>query len=192
MNLYTHKDEIASWWLSFRKGNKEAFATIYKQFYPKLYAYGLKFTRDDEQIRDIIQDLFAKLYEKPDLVTNADTLQAFLFASFRNACINHAQYALRHVDIQTVPDFDLPFEVTGDLLEDQEEEEQVHRRVESILNSLTPRQREIIYLRFLHELDYDEISRIMHLSNQAARNLIHRAITYIRKKYSPLLMFFSF
>jgi RNA polymerase sigma factor (sigma-70 family) len=185
MNQHPHKNEITGCWQSFREGSTDAFASIYKQFYPKLYAYGMKFTADHEQIRDIIQDLFVKLYVKPSLVSNADTLPAFLFASLRNACINQAQYVLRHVDILTVSDFVLPFDVAGDALEDREEEEQLRLQIETILNSLTPRQREIIYLRFLHQLDYKEISRIMRLSGQAARNLIHRAVAHIREKYNP-------
>jgi RNA polymerase sigma factor (sigma-70 family) len=182
-NRSSQENETAALWLSFREGNRDAFAAIYRHFYPKLYAYGQKFIADGEQIRDIIHDLFAKLYEKPDIVNNADTLPAFLFASFRNACINYVQYAFRRVDILTVSDFELPFDIADSALEDREEEERVRRQVETILNSLTPRRREILYLRFLHQLDYDEISRIMHLSGQAARNLIHRAVVHVRENH---------
>jgi RNA polymerase sigma factor (sigma-70 family) len=183
MNQHLNEPAITDWWLSFRNGNTEAFTDIYEWFYPKLYAYGRKFIMDNEQIRDIIQDLFIKLYTKPNLVVNADTFSTYLFTSFRNACINQAQHSLLHVNIKTVSDFELPFEVAEDIIETQEEEQQIYRQVEIILNNLTPRQREVIYLRFIQELNYEEISRIMNLSGQAARNLIHRAIESVRKKY---------
>jgi RNA polymerase sigma factor (sigma-70 family) len=182
MNRHFNEQAIIDMWLSFRNGNIDAFATLYKWFYPKLYAYGRKFTTDNEQIRDVIQDLFLKLYTKPSLVVNADNLSAFLFASFRNECINQVQHSLLHVNINTVSDFELPFDLADNILETQEEEQRVYQQMETILNNLTPRQREIIYLRFMQELNYEEISRIMNLSDQAARNLIHRAIESVRKK----------
>ena len=54
--------------------------------------------------------------------------------------------------------------------------------IKRILDGLTPRQREIIYLRFLHQMDYKEIAVIMNLSEQAARNLTHRAMDKLRKE----------
>ncbi|MDR2469154.1 MAG: sigma-70 family RNA polymerase sigma factor [Tannerella sp.] len=176
---------LAALWDLFANGDIEAFATLYKWFYPKLYTYGLKFVLDVEQVRDVIQELFTKLYAKPGLVTNADTLQAFLFASFRNACLNLAGQAYRRVDIQQFFDFDFLFEVDADSFEVREAEEENRRQIERILSGLTPRQRKIIYLRFMDQLEYDEIARIMNLSVQAARNLIHRAIKQARKTYKP-------
>jgi RNA polymerase sigma factor (sigma-70 family) len=191
MNRHFNEPAIADWWLSFRNGNTEAFAALYKWFYPRMYAYGLKLISDNEQVQDIIQDLFMKLYTKPSLVGDAETLSSFLFAWFRNACINYANNHLRRVDIETVSDFELSFDLADNMMETQEEE-QVHRRVKTIINSLTPRQREIIYLRFMQQLDYKEISRIMHHSSQAATyNLIHRALEQIRKKIWPIKPGFS-
>ena len=47
---------------------------------------------------------------------------------------------------------------------------------------MTPRQKEIIYLRFLHQKEYEEIAQIMDMSEQAARNLTYRAMEKIRKE----------
>jgi RNA polymerase sigma factor (sigma-70 family) len=181
------KDEIVLW-NSFIKGDKDAFSVFYKVFYPKLFAYGLRLRVSEEYVRDIIQELFLKLYTKPEIIKEPETLKAYLFMSFRNACINHEIYLRKHIDISNINTFDLQFGIEDTSIEEKEEEEYTRQKVKEILDSLTPRQREIIYLRFLHQMEYEEISRIMNLSGQAARNLIYRAIDSIRKNSKYFLV----
>lgn len=147
-----------------------------------LYAYGLRLIKDDEHVRDIIHDLFIKLYTKPGIVKDSGTIKAYLLMSLRNACVNHGIYSSKHVDISGMDSFHIQFRMEDDSLEDKEEREVAERKVKDILDGLTPRQREIIYLRFLHQMEYEDISRVMNLSGQAARNLISRTIGYIRKR----------
>lgn len=64
----------------------------------------------------------------------------------------------------------------------QEEVKALKEKIHRIINSLTPRQKEIIYLRFLHQKEYEEIAQIMDMSEQAARNLTYRAMEKIRKE----------
>jgi RNA polymerase sigma factor (sigma-70 family) len=177
------RKELSKLWLSFAaEKDKNAFSELYRSLYPELYAYGRKFDIDDDALKDNIQDLFLKIYAKPEIITEHETFREYMFASVRNACINHALYEKRHVDISGLGKFDLPADVAGDTLENREEEEIIRQKIEKILKSLTPRQREIIYLRFFKEMKYEEIAEIMHLSGQATRDLVHRAIQNIRKK----------
>ncbi|GAB6008410.1 RNA polymerase [Bacteroidia bacterium] len=176
------KNEYSALWISFTKGNNNAFAKIYKSSYRMLYSYGLSFKITDEHVRDIIQDLFLKLYSRPELVKDSTTLRPLLFSAMRNSCINSVKINQRHTKLDVSGDFDLKFSVDDNMIEDNEEQERVKALVEKILASLTVRQREIIYLRFLHQMEYEEISKIMNMTEQAARNLIYRAMEKIRKE----------
>jgi RNA polymerase sigma factor (sigma-70 family) len=177
------KKDLSQLWLSFSTDkDKNVFSDIYRHLYPELYAYGRKFNIDDDALKDIIQDLFLKIYTKPEIITAYNTFGQFMFMSVRNACINHALYEQKHIDISGFCDFELPADDGGDSLENREEEEIIRRKVNAIMKSLTPRQREIIYLRFFKEMKYEEIAEVMHLSGQATRDLVHRAIKNIREK----------
>jgi len=178
------KDKCSDLWISFINGNENAFSEIYKSSYRMLYSYGLSFKISDEYVRDIIQDLFLKLYSRPELVKDAATLRPFLFTAMRNSCINSVKTNQRQTKLDNVEDFDLNFSVNENIIEDKEEQERVANLIKSILASLTIRQREIIYLRFLHQMEYEEISGIMNMTEQAARNLIYRAMEKIRKEHS--------
>ena len=136
----------------------------------------------DAEVRDVIQDIFLKIYTRPELVKDRFTIRAFLFASIKNAYINLGNYGYRLVAIQNISDFEFTFSVENNALEEKEERENMSALIKRILDGLTPRQREIIYLRFLHQMDYKEIAVIMNLSEQAARNLTHRAMDKLRKE----------
>ncbi len=62
----------------------------------------------------------------------------------------------------------------------QEDSEEIRLKVENVLSRLTNRQREVIYLRYVQEYSYQEISDIMQISVAASRNLVSKSISKIR------------
>lgn len=47
---------------SLQKGDEEAFAYVFKTFYPPLFNYAGRILRDEEQANDVVQDTFCRLY----------------------------------------------------------------------------------------------------------------------------------
>lgn len=168
-------------WTAFTDGDKDAFSIFYKQNYTKLYTYGISLGLNDEGVRDIIQELFVKLYTRPELIKEVGTIQPFLFASVRNAFINHEKLSSKYLSLHQIGNFELNYSIENHQIEDEEELRILQQKVDKVISSLTSRQKEIIYLRFLHQMDYSEIAQIMQLSEQAARNLTHRAMEKMRK-----------
>ena len=179
-----------SLWNSFINGNEEAFSLFYKQNYTKLYSYGICLNLDDETIRDIIQEIFVKLYTNPRIIKDASSIRSFLYVSIRNAAVNHIEYKKKYINYQQIDNFEFPYHIENTGLEDEEESNMVKEKIDTILKSLTPRQKEIIYLRFLQQMEYDEIAGIMNMTEQAARNLVHRAIEKARKDNANLMLLF--
>jgi len=186
------KERYIDLWTSFINGDNDAFSEIYKNSYKALYSYGLSFKITDEQVRDIIQDLFVKLYTRPALVRDSSTLRPFLFTAMRNACINMIKAEKKHSGLEKIEEFEVNYSIVENSIEDREEEDRIKNLVKNILDQLTTRQREIIHLRFLHQMEYEEISKVMDMSEQAARNLTYRAMDKIRKENSDLntILFF--
>ena len=88
MSTFESYNELDLWKL-FLEGDKEAFSVFYRHNYRKLYSYGISLGMDSELIDDIIQELFVKLYTRPQLIKDFSTIQAFLYAAIRNAFVNH-------------------------------------------------------------------------------------------------------
>jgi len=174
-------------WIAFRNGHIEAYSCLYKKYYQKLYNYGINLGLDSLQASDAIQDIFLKLFERPDLITNVSTLSSFLFRSIRNYFINCITKENRYVDInENVISFSFDYSIEESLVA-EEEKHAITKLVAEVLSGLTSRQKEIIYFRYMYEMDYEEIAQIMNISQQSARNLLYKAFEKIRKKYPQYL-----
>lgn len=183
-------NQVIELWQAFVDGEKDAFSKLYKICYRKVYTYGINIGMTAELTEDTIQELFMKLYTHPERITTPKTLLPFIFTSIRNSYLNHEKTSKRLLRIDKTASFHFDYLVEDDTLEKTEEQEQIKKQIARILDSLTPRQREIIYLKFLAQMSYEEIASVMQLSEQAARNLIYRAIDKIRKDNQPPFLLF--
>ena len=59
-----------------------------------------------------------------------------------------------------------------------------------MLDSLTERQREIVYLRYVQEYDYPQIAELLNISIHGCRKLLSKAMQTLREKYGTLILLF--
>ena len=64
----------------------------------------------------------------------------------------------------------------------EEETQKLKKIVEDLLKELTPRQREAIYLRYMQEMDYEDIAVLLNMNVNSARRLVSRGIDSLRDK----------
>lgn len=77
-----------------KRGNNQAFEYLFKNYYPHLYGYAIRFVEDEETARDIIQECFLHFWEKRELLA-AVSVTSLLFAMVRNGCLNY----LKHLSV---------------------------------------------------------------------------------------------
>ena len=84
-----------------------------------------------------------------------------------------------------------PFELSHEtfMINSLDHHERSNRILEA-LQDLSPRQKEVIYLKIYKGLSYEEVSEIMQLNYQVTRNLLCQALKTIRKLLVPLLILF--
>jgi RNA polymerase sigma factor (sigma-70 family) len=174
--------DIIKLWDRFRAGDKESFSVLFETFLDILFRYGMKFVPDQDLVKDCIQDLFIKLYNNRASLASTANPRLYLLFSLKNMIID---VIARDKRITYVAPEDLPFVASYYYVDDQDEtddEETAKATFEQVIRMLNPRQKEAVYLRFQLGLSYEEISRLLGINYQSARNLIHRSILKIRKK----------
>lgn len=175
-------------WESFISGDENAFSQLYKSCYRDLYAYGLSLGMDRESVKDTIQDIFFSLYTKKTHLKNTSSLKPFLFRSMKNSFINHIIKDGREIPlVDGEYDFSFSYTIEDSMISD-EKQRILMNRVKLMMSSLSPRQTEIIYLRFLHEMDFTEIAEVLGMGVQAARNLLFRALKKMREEHPDMYM----
>ncbi|HVU96760.1 MAG TPA: sigma-70 family RNA polymerase sigma factor [Puia sp.] len=167
-------------WESFRKGDREAFATLFRNHYEALCRFGSKFTGDYQQLEDAIQELFIELW-KSNSRSAVISVRSYLLKSLKYKLLrgNHKKR-----DTLLATSGNLAFEWSHEtfLIATQENEEK-RQKVLKAVDQLSPRQKEIIYLKYYLNLTYDELGEVMGINYQVARNLLYQAMKMLKKQF---------
>ncbi len=176
-------------WNSFKQGNWEAYTSLYNDYYGLLNNYGYKFTRNTNLIEDAIHDLFIRLWTTRSNLGNPVSVKNYLYKSMRNTLLRKIKTEEKYTGIAD-EEYPFGFEVTytqpaGLAVEEKEFRE----KLQSVINTLPPRQKEIIFLRFYEGLSYEEIADIMSISINSAYKLLYKALENLQYSlgHSPLL-----
>ncbi|WKN45008.1 RNA polymerase sigma factor [Tunicatimonas pelagia] len=169
-------------WQSFCRGDRQALDTFYLKHVQPLYNYGRKVAEEQVSVEDAIQDVFVDLWQRRATLSVPDQPRLYLFRALRYQIIHQKkkQQKRRSFSALTVdttistasPEQDIVIRQSADL------QYEVLRKV---IKKLPVRQREIISLHFFEKLSCDEIGTIMQLQPQSVYNLLHRAITHLKK-----------
>ena len=116
---------------------------------------------------------------------NPDSVKNYLYKSLRNTLLRKIKTEEKYAGIGT-EEYPSGFEVSyNDKAGLALEEKEFRQKVKAIINTLPPRQKEIIYLRFYEELSYDEIADIMSISTNSAYKLLYKALDNLQYTLGP-------
>jgi len=172
-------------WERFLSGDNDAYTWLYNEYIQVLFRYGSRFTSDSELIKDCIQELFTTLYKKRKVLIHPENVKVYLFISLKNNLSRALQQKAKYKYIEEDTTSFLLEPNVEDQYIDNESESIRQNMVQKILMALTPRQKEIIYYRYIQELDFDEICLLMNFNYQSAQNLLQRSINKIREHFLP-------
>lgn len=178
-------------WTSFLEGNKEAFAHFYNLHVEALYRYGTKLCVDDSLVEDAIQEVFLDLYLKREKnKTKPENLRFYLILALKRNLIKKLKRNRRLVDEDA---FELSFEPEYSIetiIIENEEEENLNRKVKEVLSALPAKQREALFLRYNESMEYTDIAGILNITVESVRKQVYRALLSIRKQFGNLGIFF--
>lgn len=180
MEALNHGD--AKLWEDFKNGDNLAFSQIYSMYSPKLYRFGLRFTTNSTLIEDSIQDLFSSLAKTRKNLSSTNNIQFYLIKSFKRKLFRQINKEKRYdLDQEQQPSlFEITYSIEHDIIHEESTSQKL-QLLKKAIESLTPRQKEAIYLRFTEEFDYEMISEIMDMSVESCRNLLYRTIKNLRE-----------
>ena len=176
-------------WKQLKEGNKSALERIYSTYISSLLKYGRKFSRNDQVIEDCIQDLFIELWKNREGLGMTDSIQRYLLVALRRKVIRQMDKSKKRV-LDTEPtelDFEVVIAVDEKLIELELSAERA-KQVEAAMENLSKRQKEVIYLKYVSGLDYEDIGEIMDLNYQSVRNLVSNALKKLKGTLLPLVL----
>ena len=180
---YQNQSEVELWKL-FRSGDEGAFIAIYQTYIDILYNFGIQHCKDEELVKDCLQDFFIYLREKRSGLAEATSIKFYLMKSFRRKLLDYLKKYRKRLAVRLKYQQENLFK-----FEISEETKIINRQFNSMqvealnkaINKLTSKEREAIYLYFFSNFSYKEISEIQgytHISS--ARRLIYKALDQLR------------
>lgn len=191
MEQYDHNVSDQILWQRLRGGEEDAFTELTRRYYRKLLHYGQKFTPNAQLAEDALQDMLVNLWLRRRSVRETPSVNHYLMKAFRNQIFKAIGAADKTVEWQDQLD-----ELHADVLS---EESQFHfeqdldfGKMTGLLTKLPERQKEVLYLRFFHDLSPEEIASMLDIKPQSVRNIIQRALANLREHWLIVLVVLVF
>ena len=143
----------------------------------KLLRFALQILQDEEEAKDVLQDIFLKLWQKRDELEKVENVEAFAMRMIRNRCLDVIK-SRRTVSMEIVKKSSLPTDESTET--DYLENSDSVGLVKQIIAELPDLQRTIIHLRDVEQLEFEEIAEATELNVNAIRVNLSRARKKVR------------
>ena len=171
-------------WDKMKSGDKKSLSEIFVLYYADLYRYSIKIFDHPDLVKDSIQDVFMRIWEKRASLGEVQNPKAYLISSVRRKLFANKECREDEISDELLnrEGKNLFQFSAADFMDSEEISNIVRDSLVNAVNSLPERQRELVFLRFYHDLRYLEISRIMEVNEQTVRNMMQRALANLRNK----------
>lgn len=162
--------------------DQRAFGELYDRYSERLLNYFYRMLwKDREKAEDFMQDLFAKLIEKPELFSGERSFKTWIFSIANNMCKN----AYRHHEVvgrsnEHIQHFGERIEQTK--VEKQMDRAQFDEDLVDVLAQMDDDKRTTFYMRYREELSIKEIAAALGCSEGTVKSRLFYTLKYLNKE----------
>ena len=177
---------------ALRNDDEAALNHLFSTYYNRLFRTGLKYGASNEAIQEGIQAVFIDVWQYRKTLTDIVSFEAYLTGSLRKRLSKMAEKASKN-EKNTVyterarlyrensaNDILLSVEAYENVLILQETNDLKRNELKNALEQLTPRQKELIVLRYFEEMNYADIAEKTQLQTDSIYKTIHEALKRLR------------
>lgn len=156
-----------------QRGEGKAFSELVRRYQDRVYRFLLRLTRSPDDALDLTQDTFLRAYQSIDRWRPDALFRTWLFRIARNAAFDLLRRDKRVEFVELEEDAEIADMGVGP--ESVLETTQRYRLLESALETLPAEHREILLLREIEEMSYEEIAQVLDLAMGTVKSRIARA-----------------
>ena len=175
----------------FQNDNIYAFEEIVKRYKNRLLNFAYRFFGNIEDAEDIVQETFLKVYKHKNKYRNIAKFSMWIYAITRNIAISEINRKKRKklLPINIIKYEDKEFEISD---KDKGPEEKtdcilIEEMIQNAINNLSFKFREVVILRDIQELSYQEISNIINIPEGTVKSRLNRARLKLQELLSDLI-----
>ena len=169
-------------------GDDAAFTEIHRRYYGILYRHAYRNLPDEQEVEDILQDVFTYLWNNRISINPTESLAAYLYTSVRHKLLNNFRHSkIKKTYISSLQDYadNNQFEADESI-----RLKQLISIVEAEVAKLPSQMRLIFEMSRNGNLSHQEIAEKLHISIFTVRKQVNNSLKVLRLKLSN--KFFTF
>ena len=175
---------------SFRAGRKDAFDRLVELYQNKIYTLTLNYVKQTEEARDLTQDIFVTVFRALPTLKDDSKFSPWLYQIAVNHCRNRYKKLQRRgfFSSYSLDDPESPLQIeSADQPDDLAERKNIMKVILDTIDTMTESEKEILYLRDIQDLAYDEISSILDIPLGTVKSKLNRARNSLKNKLKNIL-----
>jgi RNA polymerase sigma-70 factor (ECF subfamily) len=169
-------------WTMLRNGDENALLTLYNHHYLGLINFGIKITGDRTLTHDCITQLLIELWDKRASLPLVNNVRCYLLTSLKHKILFELKAkqikGYKLADIESFPHHqEISYE---EHLIKLQTDEGLKQKLNKAFLKLTPRQKQLLQMKFFEDIDYNEIARSCNITRRTAYNIIHDSLKILK------------
>lgn len=185
--VFPDDDELLE---QLKQDNAEAYELLYHRYKGLLYVHAYKRLQDREEVSDIIQEIFLKLWEKRRSLTITTNFSGWLYQAVRYKIID--RFSRRQTAEKYVDSFQQYLGTHANATDHPVREKMLNALIQQEIASLPPKMRMVFELSRQAHLSHREIAQQLNISEQSVRSHIKNALRILRVRFGLYLLFMLF
>ncbi len=166
---------------SLRAGSEEAFDALYSVYSRQLYSNIYRMVRCPDTARELLQDVFVRVWEKRDQINPELSFRAYLFQISRHLVYNF--FRRKNIDLKVKQYLTSIGTELHNQLEEKIIYEETKQQIEELISQLPPQRRAIYTMCKLEGKSYHEVSRLLGISESTINDHIVKATRFLKGKF---------
>jgi RNA polymerase sigma-70 factor (family 1) len=174
----------------FKEGQKSAYEEIYDRYWALLFNHARKMVQNDEDAKDLVQDVFSVFWLDGPTLELKTTLSAYLYALVRYKVFNLIdRKKVRSDYLSSLEDFIKEHDYSGEY---RIREKQMQALIEKEIAALPPKMREVFELSRKANLNYREIADRLNISDNTVKKQMSNALKILRSRLGVIFDLFFY
>lgn len=162
---------------AFKNGDYSAFSSVYNYFWKRVYSFANQYLSNDDEIKDIVQEVFIKLWENRQNINEQKGIEGLLFVITKNVIFDgfRKKKALNSLKMSILHILDTQYDMESDI-----NAKDLRTLIEKTVETLPPRQKEVFLLSRKNVFSRKEIAFKLGITQKAVDRNIYLALIRLK------------
>lgn len=169
------------------KGDIKAFEVLFLHYQPKLVFFLNGFIKDNEQARDMAQDIFLSIWDTKEKLIEVKSFKAYIFKMAKNFICNYYDHLIVNEKFVTEQ---LSHPAALENTEETIFASQLQSMIDATVSRMPPQRKQIYLMSRVDGMNNNEIAEKLKISKRTVENHLTSALADLRKIINTCILLF--